>query len=121
MSHLAEEYAKSCGVKIGQPILKPHYFPVLHDKYITIHNDKKIQAKEYNMWPDVVQLLKVHLGDIKIIQIGAYGEETIQGVDDHIPTSSLKQSSYIIKKSLGHVGIDSVPVHIASALDKPVI
>ena len=121
MSHLAEEYAKSCGVKIGQPILKPHYFPVLHDKYITIHNDKKIQAKEYNMWPDVVQLLKVYLGDIKIIQIGAYGEETIQGVDGHIPTSSLKQSSYIIKKSLGHVGIDSVPVHIASAFDKPVV
>ena len=121
MSHLAEEYAKSCGVKIGQPVLRPHYFPVLHDKYITIHNDKKIQAKEYNMWPDVIELLKSRLGDIKIIQIGAYGEETIEGVDDHIPTSSLKQSSYIIKKSLGHVGIDSVPVHIASALDKPVV
>jgi len=121
MSHLAEEYAKSCGVKIGKPVLKPHYFPILHDKYITIHNDKKVQAKEYDMWPDVVELIKPHLDDIKIIQIGAYGEETIQGVDDHIPTSTLKQSSYIINKSLGHVGIDSVPVHIASALDKPVV
>ena len=43
MSHLAEEYAKSCGVKIGKPILKPHYYPVVHEKYITIHNDKKEQ------------------------------------------------------------------------------
>tara|TARA_R100000231_G_scaffold76174_2_gene59311 strand:+ start:1934 stop:3058 length:1125 start_codon:yes stop_codon:yes gene_type:complete len=121
MSHLAEEYAKSCGVKIGKPILKPHYFPILHDKYITIHNDKKVQSKEYDMWPDVIELLKKVLGDIKIIQIGAHGEESIQGVDQHIPTTSLKQAAFIIKKSLGHVGIDSVPVHIASALDKPVV
>ena len=114
MSHLAEEYAKCCGVKIGKPILKPHYFPVLYDKYITIHNDRKVQAKAYDMWPDVIQILKPYLGDIKIIQIGAQGEETIQGVDKHIPTASLKQSSYIIDKGLGHLGIDSVPVHIAS-------
>jgi hypothetical protein len=121
MSHLAEEYAKSCGVKIGKPVLNPHYFPVLHDKYITIHNDKKVQAKEYDMWPDVIELIRPFLGEIKIIQIGAFGEPTIFGVDDHIPTSSLKQSSYIIKNSLAHVGIDSVPVHIASAFDKPVV
>jgi len=121
MSHLAEEYAKSCGVKIGKPVLKPHYFPVLHDQYITIHNDKKVQAKEYNMWSDVLSLLKPKLKNIKVIQIGAFGEETIEGVDFHIPTQSLKQSAYIIENSLAHVGIDSVPVHIASALDKPVV
>jgi len=121
MSHLAEEYAKCCGVRIGKPVVKPHFFPVPFDKYITIHNDKKIQAKEYNFWPEVVELLKPHLEDIKIIQIGAFGEETIEGVDKHIPTFSLKQSSYIIRKSLGHVGIDSVPVHLASAFDKPVV
>ena len=121
MSHLAEEYAKSCGVKIGKPILKPHYFPVLHEKYITIHNDKKVQSKEYNMWTDVINLLKPQLGDIKIIQVGAFGEDKIEGVDEHLPTATLKQSSYVIQKGMGHVGIDSVPVHIASALDKPVV
>ena len=121
MSHLAEEYAKSCGVKIGRPVLKPHYFPILHDKYITIHNDKKVQSKHYDLWPDVVQLLKASLGDIKIIQVGAFGEEKIEGVDQHIPTKTLKQSAYIIERALGHVGIDSVPIHIASALDKPVV
>tara|TARA_Y100000004_G_scaffold119066_1_gene133775 strand:- start:228 stop:1343 length:1116 start_codon:yes stop_codon:yes gene_type:complete len=121
MSHLAEEYAKSCGVKIGEPVLTPHYFPILEDKYITIHNDKKVQSKEYNMWPDVIELLKPHLEDIKIIQIGTHREERIDGIDLHMPTNTLKQSAYIIKNSLGHVGIDSVPVHIASALDKPVV
>jgi hypothetical protein len=78
MSHLAEEYAKSCGVKIGKPVLRPHYFPILYDKYITIHNDKKVQSKEYDMWPEVIELLKPYLKDIKVIQIGAKGEETIK-------------------------------------------
>ena len=112
MSHLAEEYAKSCGVKIGRPILNPHYFPILHDKYITIHNDKKVQAKNYDMWPDVIEILKPYLNlkNIKIIQVGALGEETIEGVDQHIPTNTLKQSAYIIKKGLGHVGIASMPL-----------
>jgi len=121
MSHLAEEYAKSCGVKIGKPVLNPHYFPVMHDQYITIHNDKKVQSKEYDMWSDVIEILRPHLGGIKIIQIGAHGEDRIEGVDDHLSTNTLKQCSYIIKNSLGHVGIDSVPIHIASALDKPVV
>tara|TARA_R110002167_G_scaffold310007_1_gene514902 strand:+ start:2269 stop:3399 length:1131 start_codon:yes stop_codon:yes gene_type:complete len=121
MSHLAEEYAKSCGVKIGKPVLRPHYFPILYDKYITIHNDKKVQSKEYDMWPEVIELLKPYLKDIKVIQIGAKGEETIKGVDAHMPTETLKQSAYLIENSLAHVGIDSVPVHMASALDKPVV
>jgi len=121
MSHLAEEYAKSCGVKIGKPTLKPHYFPILQEKYITIHNDKKVQSKEYNMWNDVIDLIKPELEDVKIIQVGAFGEDKIEGVDFHIPTSTLKQCAYIIQKGMGHVGIDSVPVHIASALDKPVV
>jgi hypothetical protein len=121
MSHLAEEYAKCCGVRIGRPVIKPHYFPILFDKYVTIHNDKKIQAKEYDYWPEVISLAKPFMGNIKFVQIGAMGEQTIEGVDSHSPTNSLKQCSYIIERSLAHVGIDSVPVHIASALDKPVV
>ena len=121
MSHLAEEYAKSCGVKILKPTLNPHYFPILHDRYITIHNDKKVQAKHYDLWPDVVQILKPYLNDIKIIQVGSFEEETIEGIDQHSPTKTLKQSAYIIERALAHVGIDSVPVHIASALDIPVV
>ena len=121
MSHLAEEYAKACGVRMGEPVIFPHYFPILQDKYITIHNDKKVQAKEYDFWPDVINILRNYIGDIKIIQIGAVGEDKINGVDDHKPTNSLKQCAYIINKGLAHVGIDSLPIHLASALDKPVV
>jgi len=123
MSHLIEEYAKSCGVKIGKPIIKPHYFPVPYEKYITIHNDKKVQSKEYFFWPNVIRLLKpiLNKNNIKIVQIGANGENTIEGVDRHIPTNTIKQCFYIIQNSLAHMGIDSLPVHIASIFDKPIV
>jgi hypothetical protein len=123
MSHLVEEYAKSCGVKIGIPKINPHFFPVVEDRYITIHNDKKVESKEYSYWPQVIELIKPILSkkNIKIIQIGSSGEATINGVDKHIVTNTLKQCSFIIKNSLAHVGIDSVPVHIASAFDKPIV
>jgi hypothetical protein len=123
MSHLIEEYAKSCGVKIGKPTIKPHYFPIHYEKYITIHNDKKVPAKEYSFWKKVVELLKPILNkeNIKIVQIGAHGEEIINGVDKHCPTNTIKQCSYIIQNSLAHIGIDSLPVHIASAFDKPIV
>jgi hypothetical protein len=121
MSHLAEEYGKSLGVRMGKPFLNPHFIPIPCERFITIHNDKKVPAKRYSLWKEVVELLKTRLGDIKIIQIGAKGEEKIDCVDYHLPTDTLKQCSYIISKSLCHVGIDSVPVHIASALDKPIV
>ena len=59
--------------------------------------------------------------DIKIVQIGASGEETISGVDLHLPTATLKQCAFLIKHALAHIGTDSVPVHLASALDIPVV
>ena len=58
MSHIAEEYAKSLGVKIGDPIINDHFYPIPWDKYITFHtNGKKVQAKHYDYWPIVFRLL----------------------------------------------------------------
>jgi len=121
MSHLAEVYAKDLGVKIGKPVLQPHFYPVLEQDYITIHNDNKVPAKEYNYWEEVIILVKQKVPDIKFIQIGTGKEPKIKNVENFIPTNSIKQSAYIIKNSLMHVGTDSLPVHLASHLNKPLI
>ena len=123
MSHLIEEYAKSCGVKIGKPFLKSHFFPIKFNKYITIHSDSNIQSKKYSYWDEVISLVKPFLEkeNIKIIQIGTNNEQLINGIDLHSPTNTLKQCAYIIQNSLAHVGIDSVPVHIASSFDIPIV
>lgn len=121
MSHLSEVYAKDLGVKIGEPIFKPHFYPVLEEDYITIHNDKKVPAKSYDYWEEVIIIVKKVFPEIKFLQIGSGKEPKIKTVDKFIPTTSIKQSAYIIKNSIMHVGIDSLPVHIASSLDKPIV
>lgn len=118
--HLAHLYARDLGVKVGYPVFTPHFFPVTDEKYIVLHNGKKVPAKTYSYWEDVVRIIKPELEKrgIQIHQIGPEEEENIKGIDKRVLTKSLKQSAFIIDKSLMIAGIDSVPIHIASALDK---
>ncbi len=123
MSHLIQEYAKSLGVKIGKPKLVDHYYPTLHDKYITIHTDDKIDSKNYEYFPQVVNLLKPLLqkNGYKIYQIGGPQDPRLQNVDGTFLNLNYKQSSYLIKNSSLHIGIDSLPIHIASFYDIPIV
>jgi len=123
MSHLIEEYAKCCGVDIDKPIIKEHFYPVVFDKFITLHVDAKDQARSYSHWGIVLQLLNKPLSEngIKIIQIGSEIKEKMAFVDKVINDCSYKNSFYIIKKSLLHLGINSLPVHIASVYNKKIV
>ena len=123
MGHLIEEYAKSLGVKIGKPVLVDHYYPTLHNKYITIHADDKIDSKNYEYFPQVINLLKPFLkkNEYKIYQIGGPQDPRLPNVDDSFLNLNYKQSSYLIKNSELHIGIDSLPIHIASMYDIPIV
>jgi predicted fused transcriptional regulator/phosphomethylpyrimidine kinase len=121
MSHLVEVYAKDLGVKIGKPYFQPHFFPLLEENYITIHHDNKVQSKEYDYWEEVISLVKQQAPDVKFIQVGSGKEPKIKNVTRFAATHSIKQSAYIIKNALMHVGTDSLPVHIASSFDKPIV
>lgn len=121
MSHLVEVYAKDLGVKIGKPIFNPHFYPILEENYITIHTDNKIPSKHYDYWEEVVLLVKKEAPEINFIQIGTGNEPEIKTVDNFVKTNSIKQSAYIIQKSIMHVGIDSMPVHIASSFNKKIV
>lgn len=123
MAHLAKIYAADLGCKIGYPVLQTHFFPVLQEKYLTFHNSDKCPSKSFSYWEDVIKILKPELKkhDIKIFQIGTSDDKRIEGVDEFYNTTSFKQSAYLIDKSQGHFGIDSSPLHIASALNKPTV
>ena len=121
MSHIAEEYAKSLGCRIGTPVLEPHFFPVTSGKYITFHtNAKKAPAKHYDFWGVVFLLIKDKLKDegIDIIQTGGPEDPTYPECDHSHLGCSFKQMSYVIKNAELHLGIDSLPMHIASAFNK---
>ena len=47
MAHLIHEYAKNLGVKISQPVVNDHFFPLLADKYITLHQPDQFSSKTY--------------------------------------------------------------------------
>ena len=93
MSHLVEVYAKDLGVKIGDPIFKPHFYPILEDNYITIHTDNKVPAKEYDYWEEVILIVKKELPEIKFIQIGSGKEPRIKTADKFLKTESIKLTS----------------------------
>ena len=119
--HLCSIYAADLGCKIGYPVLQPHYFPILQDKYVVLHNSDKCPSKSFSYWEDTIKILKPELEKrgIKIFQIGTGEDKKIDGVDEFYNFTSFKQSAYLIQNSLGLVGIDSSPIHIASALNKP--
>lgn len=121
MSHLIQEYAKSCGVKIGQPILNPAFFPIAFEKYITIHHGD-CNATHYDYWDEVLSILKPILSkhSIKIVQITDSEEQNINEVDLHLKCSK-KQASFVIKNSLGHIGTDSVYCYFAGHFNKPLL
>lgn len=123
MGHLIEEYAKSLGVKIGKPVLVDHYYPTLDNKYITIHADNKIDSKNYEYFPQVINLLKPFLANngYKIYQIGGPEDPKLSNIDGSFLNLTYKQSSFLIKNSKLHIGIDSLPIHIASVYDIPII
>lgn len=124
MSHLIEEYAKSLGVKIGKPILSSHFYPTLKDKYITFHtNNKKVPAKHYDHWKIVFDLIKDYLkkSGISVVQVGGQEDPFCDFCDQDTRGSSFKQMAYVIKNSLLHLGIDSLPMHIASAYDNNIV
>ena len=123
MSHLIEEYAKSLGVKIGKPVLNDHFYPILDEKYITIHTDNKIDSKNYEYFPQVINLVKPILNSLgyKIYQIGGPSDPVLNNVDKVLLNLSYRQSAFLLKNSSLHLGIDSLPIHMASMYDIPIV
>tara|TARA_R110002020_G_scaffold349931_1_gene563382 strand:- start:161 stop:1303 length:1143 start_codon:yes stop_codon:yes gene_type:complete len=120
MPHLLEEYAKNLGVKISLPIVSDHFFPLIADKYITLCNDDEVESKHYPYYDMVLNLIEPFLRqkNIKVVQLG--GKTKIKGVSTAL-NLSFKQQSFILSRSLLHVGSDNVLNHLASAKQIPTI
>lgn len=121
MSHLLQEYAKSCGVKIGKPILKPLYYPIEFEKYIVLYHSN-CNATTYDHWNIVLMVLKPYLEqeNIKVVQILEKQSMPIELADKHIICSK-KQAAFIISKCLCFVGTDSILSNIAGEFNIPSI
>jgi hypothetical protein len=121
--HLSTLYARDLGVQPSKPIIVEHFFPLPCSNYITFHNSEKVQSKSYSYWTEVLEIIKPHLNNlnIKVVQIGQSKDAKVEGVDYYITNTSFKHSFFLIKNAMLHLGIDSSPVHIASAFNKPTV
>lgn len=122
MSHLIEEYAKNLGVIASRPVISEHYYPVDSKGYITIQTTKKFDSRNYEHWNIFLSLFKKYAPDIDVVHVGVKEDPEVKGIDlDLRGETTFKQMFYILGRASLHVGIDSLGVHIASALDIPCV
>lgn len=121
MSHVIEEYAKSCGVKISKAHISTHYYSIPFEKYIVVCNSR-IPAKNYSYWDEALDIIKKVLDtkNIKIVQVIEGDEKKWRNADLTVQPS-FKQLAFIIQHSLAFVGVDSLGVHLADQMGVPLL
>jgi ADP-heptose:LPS heptosyltransferase len=115
--HLAKAYASMCDVELGPcqiSLDKPAFD--LPDKYYTLHCKTSMKSKDWplNRFKSLVALFP----DVTFVQLGGPNEPVIDApnVVSTIGQTTFTEMAYIIRKSEGHIGLDSVPAHIASTV-----
>jgi hypothetical protein len=121
--HLVEQYALTTGVKITKPFIEASYYPLVFDKYIVVENGHDVKSRTYGMWADVISEIKPYLDEkqITIIQIGDGKDDQIPGCYDLRGRTSIKQSVYVLKKSLLHCSTNDFFLDVATSFNIPVV
>tara|TARA_B100000287_G_scaffold384472_1_gene390986 strand:- start:1107 stop:2306 length:1200 start_codon:yes stop_codon:yes gene_type:complete len=122
--HILEAYSTSCGLKIDKPFVVEKFHGLTTEKYITLHTgDGKFDSRTYDYWQDVVDFLGNFLKPhgISIVQVGSKKDKNLSNVTNCNGKTSINHLAYILKNSLLHLGIDSLPVHIASSYGKKIV
>lgn len=117
-------YAEYVGVKTEDCKVYLNPQPVkdiaLPDDYIVIHAGRTNWAGRD--WPhnNFVELSKrlMDSGE-KIVSIGKYSEGEIPCTVDARSKTTIVQMAYIIQKAKAFIGIDSLPMHVAQAVEAP--
>jgi len=121
--HLIETYALNCGAKIGKPYIYDSYIPLPDEQFVSLHTDCKFPAKNYNYWQEVIDLIHPILEKekIKIVQVGGQKDIKVNKAIDYTGKTTINQLAYLIKHSSLHFGSDSLPIHLASVFDVPIV
>lgn len=119
MSHLIEEYAKACGVKVGNPNFQIKHASIPFEKYMVVFHGSCL-ADTYKYWEEVFWILKTTLNErgVGVVQILEKESQRIEGLDFYI-NPTLKQAGFIIKNSVCFAGVDSVYSYFATEFEVP--
>ncbi len=97
--HFLERYALSSGLKIDKPFIYEKFFPVPLEKYITLHPHSQYNSKNYDFWPEVLNLIVPVLEKekISIVQIGTDQDVQLDGTYRVSGQTTINQVAYIVK------------------------
>ena len=136
---LAEEFANHCQVELGEyfiekdssvfDTLETSFFPPKFEAektpYMTFHpgsGQGQWEARKYVDWSEVLMNLKNLCPNLKVVQVGGTDEPLAKETDlDLRGKTTPQQLASVIEKSLLHLSIDTFTMHMAAALDVPLV
>lgn len=124
---LLDVYANSCGVRVSEepPQFPDNYFIQPNGRYITIHNSSGMDSKNYSYFSEVLAIIEPALAymGIKVIQIGTEKDTKLQlkSILDYRGRTRLRQTAFIVKNSLLHIGNDTCWSHFCGNHSVPCI
>ena len=113
--HLLESQSTQAGQAIGKPEIYPKFFPLpITNPYIVFSPQSK-DAKIYDMWLDVLNIIAPILdkNNINIIQTGAANEKPYPHCIHLMGQTTINQVAYIVQKSIGVLSVDTFVHHIS--------
>lgn len=120
---LLDAYAINCGAKIDKPFIYEQYFPIPTDKFITFQAQTRNEARDYDYWQDVINIISPILknNNIHILQVGEPTDNLLKQVIDIRGKTNIHQLAYLIKRAVLHLGPDSLDIHLASFFNTPIV
>jgi len=83
-------------------------------KYITLNNQGGHPYRFYPWMSDIISMVK----GVSFIQIGGKDDAPIEGAINLAGKLSYRESAYVVKNGIFHIGVDSFCSHLAAAVDK---
>jgi len=121
--HLLTTYALNCGAKIGKPFIYTSFFPIPFERYVTFHTDCVGNARNYDYWQDVINIIAPILSknNIRILQVGGPKDREYSECVSLKGQTNMNQLAYVVKNSMLHFGPDSFAIHLAGTFDIPLV
>lgn len=127
---LAHEFAAQCDIPLFHaPTIaeEPCSAPELQAegaKYIVLHPGSgkgQWESRNFRRWNDVVTNLKRAAPEYTLVQVGSEGDIELRGCLDLRGRTNYNQLADVIRRASCVVCIDSLPMHMASAYDRPTV
>jgi ADP-heptose:LPS heptosyltransferase len=122
---LAEEFANHCHSELGEYFIEQQVVDGLPEFYMTLHTTSgqgQWEGRKYVDWQEVVNNLKNLYSNLKIVQVGGADEPLLNGIDiDLRGKTNYQELAYVVANSKLHLSPDTFTMHLAAALNVPLV